>query len=59
MVEAVLAANPVLVRAKIPPAAVGGESQLLDHRGELRTLPSQWPERAGLDGFYAAALTKQ
>ncbi len=59
VVEAVLAANPVLVRAKIPPAAVGGESQLLDHRGELRTLPSQWPERAGLDGFYAAALTKQ
>lgn len=58
VVEAVLTANPAFVRVKIASDAVGGESQLLDHRGELRTLPSQWPERAGLDGFYAVLLQK-
>jgi 16S rRNA (cytosine967-C5)-methyltransferase len=26
--------------------------------GDLRTLPCQWPERGGLDGFYAAVLRK-
>ena len=58
IVEAALAANPGLVRVKIPAAAVAGESQFIDHRGELRTLPSQWPERSGLDGFYAALLQR-
>jgi 16S rRNA (cytosine967-C5)-methyltransferase len=58
VVEAVLAATPDLARVKIDKAAVGGESQFLDHKGELRTLPSQWPERGGLDGFYGALLQR-
>ncbi len=58
VVEAVLAANPSLARVKIPKEAVGGESQFIDHKGELRTLPSQWPELAGLDGFYGALLQR-
>jgi 16S rRNA (cytosine967-C5)-methyltransferase len=37
---------------------VGGESQFIDAKGDLRTLPSQWPEHAGLDGFYGALLLK-
>jgi 16S rRNA (cytosine967-C5)-methyltransferase len=56
VVEAVLAAIPSLGRVKIPKEAVAGESQFVDHKGELRTLPSQWPERGGLDGFYGALL---
>ncbi len=58
VVEAVLAADPQLARLKIPAEAVGGESQFIDHKGELRTLPSQWPELGGLDGFYAALLQR-
>ncbi len=58
VVEAVLAANPALARVKIPKEAVAGESQFIDHKGELRTLPSQWPERAGMDGFYGALLQR-
>ncbi len=58
VVETVLATDPTLARVKIPAEAVGGESQFVDHRGELRTLPSQWPELGGLDGFYAALLQR-
>jgi len=58
VVEAVLAANPTLTKVKIPKEAVGGESQFIDHRGDLRTLPSQWPELTGLDGFYASLLQR-
>jgi 16S rRNA (cytosine967-C5)-methyltransferase len=58
VVEAALEANPGLTRVKIPKEAVNGESQFLDHRGELRTLPSQWPELSGLDGFYGALLQR-
>jgi len=58
VVEAVLAAAPSLARVKIPKEAVAGESQFVDHKGELRTLPSQWPERGGLDGFYGALLQR-
>lgn len=59
VIEALLAAQPALARIKISAAAVGGESQFIDHKGDLRTLPSQWPERAGLDGFYGALLQLQ
>lgn len=58
VVEAALAADETLVRVKIPGAAVGGESQFVDRMGDLRTLPAQWPEQGGLDGFYGALLQK-
>lgn len=56
VVEAVLSAHPNVTRVKIPKEAVAGESQFIDATGDLRTLPSQWPERAGLDGFYGTLL---
>jgi 16S rRNA (cytosine967-C5)-methyltransferase len=35
-----------------------GLSEAVTADGDLRTLPSMWPERGGLDGFYAARLTR-
>lgn len=57
VVNAVMAeAN--LTRLKIPAAAVAGESQFLTRDGELRTLPSQWSELGGVDGFYGCLLQR-
>lgn len=36
----------------------GGDSGLIDHDGALRTLPSHWSERGGMDGFYAVRLRR-
>lgn len=58
VVAAAIEKGAPLVPVKIPTEAVGGESQFLTSAGELRTLPSQWPERAGLDGFYGALLQR-
>lgn len=57
VVDAVLAAVPALVRVPIPAAAVG-DAQLIDAAGDLATLPAHWPDRGGLDGFFAALLQK-
>lgn len=35
----------------------GVEANWLDETG-LRTRPDYWPERGGMDGFYAALLNK-
>jgi 16S rRNA (cytosine967-C5)-methyltransferase len=32
--------------------------EFLTPEGDLRTLPSHWPERGGMDGFYAARLRR-
>ena len=34
------------------------DSQLLTEAGDLKTLPSFWPDRGGMDGFYAAKLRR-
>jgi len=58
VVEEVLTAREDFTLEKIPPAAVGGESQFISPKGELRCLPCQWPEHGGLDGFYGALLRR-
>ena len=58
VVESVLSNDERLSLEKIPPAAVGGEIQFISRRGELRSLPSQWSEHGGLDGFYGALLRR-
>ena len=44
----------------VPVAApeVGGAAEFVQRDGTLRTLPSHWPERGGLDGFYVARLQR-
>lgn len=46
------------LRDPIAAAEVSGETQFITAAGDLRTLPSHWPEQGGLDGFYAARLRR-
>jgi 16S rRNA (cytosine967-C5)-methyltransferase len=55
-IEAALARHPRLVRAPIDAAEIGGLAEAITGQGDLRTLPSMWAERGGLDGFFAARL---
>ncbi|HZD90145.1 MAG TPA: transcription antitermination factor NusB [Pseudolabrys sp.] len=61
-IEALLARNPRIRRHPIAAVEVGGCAELLTADGELRTLPHYWPDPdprwGGLDGFYAARLTR-
>lgn len=57
VVAAVTGADSSLVHTEISSQAIG-EAQFIDSSGDLGTLPSQWPERGGLDGFYGALLRK-
>ncbi|HAH08865.1 MAG TPA: MFS transporter [Alphaproteobacteria bacterium] len=61
VVQAVLNAPPAGIRVQRLSAGsemVGGQSLFLDALGDLRTLPSHWAERGGVDGFYAARLQR-
>lgn len=42
----------------ITAAEVGDCQEFITARGELRTLPCHWPDKGGLDGFYAMRLQK-
>lgn len=57
VVDAV-SAEANIARLKIPAAAIAGENPFLTRDGELRTLPSQWGELGGLDGFYGVLLQR-
>ena len=50
---------PDLNIVPILPAEVGGLSELITDRGELRTLPYHLLDRGGLDGFYAVRLQRR
>ena len=57
-----LSAHPGFIRNPVTPADVGGLPELISADGDLRTLPVHLrhddPELCGLDGFYAARLTR-
>ncbi len=55
---AFLADTPSFVPAPIAPGEVPDLAQALTPQGALRTLPSHWPERGGLDGFYVARFRR-
>ncbi|MBX9945349.1 MAG: methyltransferase domain-containing protein [Reyranella sp.] len=56
-IEALLARVPQLERLPVRPDELPGLADALTAKGCVRTLPSMWPERGGLDGFYIARLT--
>lgn len=48
-----------LARAPVRPDEVGGLAAAVTGEGDVRTLPSIWAEQGGMDGFFAARLTKR
>lgn len=56
-IDRFLAAHPEAVVAPADAATLGVDPSWIDARGALRTRPDFWPERGGVDGFYAARLT--
>ncbi len=54
--QALLARDTRLKRAPVQPAELPGLDVAVTSDGDIRTLPSMWTERGGLDGFYVARL---
>jgi len=57
-VIAFLRRNPTFRIVAAVPAEVGAPDEALTPEGWLRILPSQWAEKGGLDGFFAAKLER-
>lgn len=57
-VSALLARDSGLKRVPITPDEIGGFVEAITPDGDLRTLPCHWAERGGMDGFYAARLSR-
>jgi 16S rRNA (cytosine967-C5)-methyltransferase len=55
-IESLLARTPRLKRMPIRPDELPGLAEAITPKGDVRTLPSMWPDRGGLDGFYIARL---
>jgi 16S rRNA (cytosine967-C5)-methyltransferase len=62
-IAALLRRNPDVMRSPIGADEVGGLAEILNAQGEMRSLPSHFagpePRFAGLDGFFAARLTRR
>jgi 16S rRNA (cytosine967-C5)-methyltransferase len=61
-IEALLARAPALRRLPMEPQEIAGAAEFISPAGDLRTLPSHWPDPepklSGLDGFFAARLER-
>jgi 16S rRNA (cytosine967-C5)-methyltransferase len=57
-IAALLAAGAPFKRLPIEGAEIGGLEEALTGDGELRILPSHWPQHGGLDGFFASRLRR-
>ena len=58
-IEAFLAANPEFARSPVAASEIGNLDEAITPAGDLRTLPCHLAQEGGLDGFYAARLTRQ
>jgi 16S rRNA (cytosine967-C5)-methyltransferase len=58
-VEALLARAPQLQRMPVASAELPGLAEAITPAGDVRTLPSMWAERGGIDGFYISRLTSE
>ena len=56
-IEALLAREPRLSRVPVQPSELPALESAITKAGDVRTLPSMWPERGGIDGFYIARLS--
>jgi 16S rRNA (cytosine967-C5)-methyltransferase len=61
-IEPLLAREPAIRRKPVNEGEVPGTPEFLNAHGDLRTLPSAWPDSdprlGGLDGFFAARLER-
>jgi 16S rRNA (cytosine967-C5)-methyltransferase len=61
-IEALLAREPSLRRIPVDAGEIGGAAEFINAAGDLRTLPSHWPDpeprMGGVDGFFAARLER-
>ncbi|MBH69061.1 MAG: MFS transporter [Rhodospirillaceae bacterium] len=53
-----LAKNMKFKRNPVRPNEIGGMTELINKSGDLRTLPSQFSEVGGIDGFFVARLSR-
>jgi 16S rRNA (cytosine967-C5)-methyltransferase len=51
---ATLSRHPRLRREPVRPQEIGGFAGAVNRDGDLRTLPSFWSDKGGMDGFFAA-----
>ncbi|MDX2113211.1 MAG: transcription antitermination factor NusB [Alphaproteobacteria bacterium] len=58
-IEKFLAQRKDMALQAIRPADIGGLTECITKRGELRTLPCHLAESGGMDGFYAVILNKK
>jgi 16S rRNA (cytosine967-C5)-methyltransferase len=58
-IAAFLAQGAPFTREAIAPAELPGLEEALTPDGDLRTLPSHWAYRGGIDGFYVARLRRR
>lgn len=58
-IAALIAGGAPVERVAIQPVEVGGQAELIDNAGDLRTLPCHLPAQGGLDGFYACRLRRR
>jgi 16S rRNA (cytosine967-C5)-methyltransferase len=58
-ITAFLRRRPDYRLERVEPAEVGAPEASLAAEGWLRILPSHWPERGGVDGFFAARLARE
>jgi len=57
-VAAVLAGGAPFVPDPVRAGEIAGADGFLTPEGAVRTTPADWPDRGGLDGFYAARLVR-
>jgi 16S rRNA (cytosine967-C5)-methyltransferase len=53
-----LASGAPVRRQPVDSAEIGGLAALITRDGDLRTLPNHLAQQGGMDGFYAARLTR-
>lgn len=57
--DALLARDKRLARVPVQPTELPGLEAAITKDGDVRTLPSMWPERGGLDGFFIGRVIRQ
>jgi len=57
-IDRILTRDPRVERVPIEPGDLGGMAELINERGELRSLPGMLSELGGIDGFFVARLRR-